>query len=337
MLIKPKKKFITRRLLLGALAAPAIIAARHADAAFGRFMASSTQSGTSGLVKPNGTPTMIDNALSAGMLNYVFDTGTGLYALVKDCSPAHALDPIAYYSGSPNYAPGSTPFDPKQSLALPTSTPYGDAIAWSSGLDSQTPGGGCVMQLASVDDLRTSINLAARGSGAGCTMFATHRTTGQNRFGTIYSRFANMDALAYVCGIGSSNNINTDYSLFFGWSAASDNSSPQFLGTNSQFGIGVLTSTVVSMLNTSAGVTRIRIYVNAVLEADLSNQTVRDLTAAVAFGEDQLQIGTGFHVYAGQSYNSYDGNVYQAGTADRAWSEADAISFAANPYQLLNF
>lgn len=293
-----------------------------------------------GLVKPNGFPTMRENALSNGMLLYAFDTGTGLYSLVKDCSPTHYFNPDHYYGGSPNYSPsgggGTTPFDPKQSLTPSESSTYGTANRYPGmSQDAARPGGGAIIQLSGSDDLRTAINLASAGSGAACTIFATHMQVGACRSGMICGRVGDMDNFHDICAIRADGGGSTGSKLLFGWAAAADNTSPQFLESTDPCGINVLCTSVISMVNTSAGVTDIKMYVNGVQQAHAAGQAVCDIAASTAYNEDQWMTGADFHVYAGQWYNVFNGYVYQFGIANRAWSQADAQSLSDNPYQLL--
>lgn len=300
---------------------------------------------SSPLVKPNGTPTLIANSLSADMLLYVFDTGTGLYALVTDCSPGHFLNPTHYYGVSPNYSPGggggTPPFDPKQSLAVPASTPYGDAIAWpGAAQDSARPGGGAVIEVPGDSALRTAINMVARGTGSGCTIFATHRQTGNTTGGLICGRGCDLDNSVDICAIRvSSGGVNTNATkVFFGWSTtAADHEHGLSIESADSYGMDTINTTAVTLLNSAPGVTDITMYGNGVQQAQALGQTVHDVPSNIASFEDQFQVGSYFHVYAGQWFNTFAGNVYQFGVANRAWSQAEAAAFAASPYQLLSF
>jgi hypothetical protein len=297
------------------------------------------------LFKPNGSPTLIANSLSSGMLLYAFDTGTGLYSLVADCSPGHFINPPHYYGGSPNYDPsdgsGTSPFDPKQSLAVPASTPYGDAIAWpGAAQDSARPGGGTVIEVPGNSALRTAINLKSAGSGAACTIFATHRQTGNTTGGLIFGRGCNLDTSVDICAIRvSSGGVNTNATkVFFSWSTSSaDASHSGVIESADSCGMNALCTTVVTLLNTAPGVTDINMYVNGVLEAQSIGTAVCDVSGQTASFEDQFQIGSYFHTQAGQWFNTFAGAIYQCGMANRAWSSGEAASFAASPYQLLTF
>lgn len=296
------------------------------------------------LFKPNGSPTLIANSLSASMLLYVFDTGTGLYRIVQDCSPTHHLNPDTYYGSSPNYNLGSgqsSPFDPRQANFLPASSGYGTAIHWGgSAVDSAEPGGGAIIDLFSSDDLRTAINMASRGAGEGCTIFATHMQTGNTSDGLICGRGCDLDHGIDICAIRvSSGGMNSSGTkLLFSWSYQNDASHGASIESTDACGMNVLCTTVVTLHNTASGVTDIKMYVNGVLQAQTTGTAVYDVPGNTASFEDQWQTGAYFHVYGpGQQFNVFAGYVFQSGMANRAWSGAEAAAFAASPYQLLSF
>lgn len=328
---------LTRRAI--ALAAPALLLSRNAFALAPGIV------GWNGnvLIKPSGTPTFLSSApLAASMLFYAIDNGAGSYTILQDCSPGHAFDPTSYYNGvSPNYGPGTPPYDPKLSLIPTGSTPYGTALLWPGGgfPDGQTPGAGCTVQLQAVDAIRTAINLASAGAGAGFTLFATHRQTGACQAGLICGKGQNLDvgpAASFALNTHGTSINDTNSNLVFAYSSAADGTAPNYLISNNPCGINTLCSSVVSIVNTAPGVSTITMYVNGTQQAQVTGATVLDVSAANSQQEDQLQVGSYFHVQAGQCSFTYNGSVYQYGIANRAWSQADAQSFAGFPYQMVH-
>lgn len=307
----------------------------HVKAVFAPIVPTPT---TGPLLKPNGFPTMVANALSSGMLLYAFDTGTGAYSLPYDSgAPLHKFDPPNYITpGSPNVSPSAPPNDPLANLNVAGTTLYGKAVLWPGpNSDSIQPGGGSYISLQTSDPLRTAVDLANAGLGAAFTMFATFIQTSAATSSTaiICGRGQNLDAGNGICTL----QINTSGLLGFSWSAAANGSSPQTLNYTTAISLNTLYTAVVTCVNTAAGVTTITIYLNGTQVAQATGQTMHDVTDGNSFNEDQLQVGNYFHSGAGQMFGALAGSVYQFGIANRAWTLSDTASLAATPYQLLQF
>lgn len=340
LLIRPPR-LVSRRALL---AAPAIIAVSRADAQFwiGRTF---TGDGTiQGQIKPTGTPTYVGNASFPGMLFYAFDTGTGVYSIPLDCTPGHNFDPTTYWSGMANYAPGSPPYDPKQSLVSAGSTSFGTANLWpGASLDSQTPGGGALVGtaggMASNDAMRAAINLTAQGVGACFTMFTTFMQQGNTGAGGgwIAGRGCWLDGLIFIngftVGAGSDNTVS------FNWSSADvHHGTPQIITSSVPHSNNTIHTAVVQCVNqdNSGSNTTVTLYLDGVQVGQATGQTISDVSDGNSDAEDQFQFGTGFHVGAGQSFQTFNGPVFQSGIATSAWTmPTAAASLTANPYQML--
>src|SRR3984893_6349999 len=117
-----------------------------------------------------------------------------------------------------------------------------------------------------------------------------------------------------TAGVGPSD---TNSKLVFLWSSSPSISSV-FIESADPCGLNVLCTTMIIMTNTAPGVTTITMYVNGVQEAQAAGQTVCDVAFTTASQEDQWQTGSGFHVYAGQWFNTFFGSVYQNGLGYRA-------------------
>lgn len=309
--------------------------------------------GVMGLVKPNGSPTMLANGL--GIIFYAFDTGTvGRYSIPQDCAPGHVFNPTAYWNGAstPNIYPSAPQNDPDLALEITGTTAYGTGTLWGGSpfVDGALPGTGALVGynsgfgLDDSDAMRTAVNLHAAGANAAFTMFATHLQVGAGspNGGLICGRGMNLDSGYWICALLS----DTANHVTFAWSSATDALHPASIGSADACGIGNLCTTIVNCVNQDASGTntKIEMYVSIngatpVLEASATGQTVCDVSRTTAAQEDQFQIGTGFHSGAGQQFNTFSGYNYQCGIATKAsgWNASDRASFAANPFQYLRF
>lgn len=315
--------------------------------------------GAMGLVKPNGRPVMIPNGL--GIIFYAFDTGTaGLYSIPKDCAPGHAFNPDTYYTGnpsSPNLSPSPPQNDADLALQVTGTTAYGTGTLWGGNTYTNfaKPGAGALVGQAGgfgldgSDAMRAAVNLQAAGTGAAFIMAATHmQTVAGGPYTIICGRGYNLDNPYTLCAIGadSSSNVN------FGWSSDGIRANASSgIGSSTPCGFNTLCTTIVNCVNTgpgpgaggSPGNTVISLYrsINGAaptLEGQTTS-TMFDISASGSSFEDQFQMGTYFHSGAGQQFNTFPGYSYQGIVATKpgGWDSTDRASFAANPYQYLQF
>lgn len=325
-----------------------------------------------GQVKPTGTPTYVGNASFPGVIFYAFDTGTGYYSVPVPTNDTTAFAPTTWYGqpligsppcirdgvtcGQPAY---NGPWDPDAALTSPQFTAFGTATRWTgASLDSQTPGAGALAGgqqtmtsgFPSGDTMRTAINLAAQPSGTTFVMFVTFMQLGNggSSAGILAGRACNLDDF----GMGNSpNSVNTfsvsggsDNHVSFNWGAAdasvaSGMQSPQQITSSSAHSNNTIHTAVVQATNTTNGpgaVTTVTLYLDGTQVGQKTSQTVVDISSGNCNAEDQYQHGTEFHIFAGQSFGSFNGVVFQDGVATSAWSEPTAAaSLTANPYQML--
>lgn len=315
--------------------------------------------GVMGLVKPNGTPTMLANSL--GIIFYGFDTGTaGIYSVAQDCAPGHAFDPASYFTpGSPSYSPAALPNDPKLALQSTGTTAYGTGTLWGGGaVDSVKPGAGAFVGgsvVAGNDAMRSAVDLQSAGTNAAFIMFATHTQTGGCTGGLICGRGCDLDNSGDICAIRTAgvSSGDTTSNIYFGCSGSATGSGAGSVHQSTPVstdacGLNNHVTTVVNCVNQGSGspnsTTDIKVYTSIngaapTLQAHSANVAMFDVSANSSSKEDQMQTGAYFHVWAGQQFNTFAGYVYQFGVATKAggWTAGDIASFCANPYQYLKF
>lgn len=301
--------------------------------------------GAMGLVKPNGTPTMIANNL--GIIFYGLDTGLGTCAIVQDCSPGHTFDPPHYLNGSsPVISPATPPNDPDITQMPTGSTPGGPAILYPGTF--LKPGVGTVTTGNSFDGgggpggtpLRDAVNLLAAGTGAAFTMACTFLQRTNTLFGAsplICGRGMNLDSNQYICAFLA----GVSSQLSFNWSLDTSGNSPSVpLGMAGNYSLNAVHTAVAVCWNTIPGSstsTSINLYLDGTLVASTTGTAMSDVGSNPSRFEDQIQMGALFHVGAGQSDQGAPQSVYQIIIAPQQWSPAQVASFSANPYQYLQF
>lgn len=176
--------------------------------------------------------------------------------------------------------------------------------------------------------LRNAINIGSTGS---FTMFATFMQTADvsSGFGPICGRGSNLDAGYCICAL----RLFTPGQLGFDWSTANSNSAgnQDALYMSGSVTKNVPHTAVFTVLNGSAF-----LYLDGVLKNSATGKFFSDVNYVVAQQEDQLQVATFFHVFAGQSDVGLPGSVYQYGIGTQFWSATDVANFSANPYQFLS-
>lgn len=305
-------------------------------------MTSTIGGGVMGLIKPNGTPTMIANSL--GIIFYGFDTGNGTYSVVQDCSPTHTFNPPNYIGGgSPNVFPGAgVPFDADLALMTSGSTPGGTAFLWPGTL--QKPGIGSFIGGGGFDGgggpggtpLRNAVNLLSAGTNAAFTMFCTFLQSSNTLSGAaplLCGRGMNLDSNYYICAF----NANIPSQLSFNYSLDTSAASPSSVGMAGNYSLNAVHTAVAVCWNTAPGITSINLYLDGTQVGSITNTTMSDVNQSTASNEDQFQIGAQFHVWAGQSDKGFIGSVYQCGVSTTQWTPTQVSNFSANPYQYLKF
>lgn len=343
MIIKPTKQLLLCLpiVLLG------IIGLHRANA----FWHGSGSGAIMGQIKPTGVPTYVGDAEFPGILFYGFDTGQGAYTTVKDVpsSPFHLFDPPNSIRGSPCYDNGTpcspaTPYDP----IAPSfgSTAYGTAFQYPGSLI--IPGIGSFVGPVGAFDfpdtgpggstLRDAINLQAASTGAVFTMFATFMITLNTPSGSvplIFGRGWILDTPTYVHALTLEPTTNK---LNFVWATSNTSGgSSGSIQSSSGVSLNAIHTAVAYCVNTAPGVTTVRLFLDGTeVATPMTGQSLFDVQSSNTGLEDQLQVGTAFHVYAGQSDAGIIGSVYQVGIANAAWSMPTAAAdLATNPYKML--
>lgn len=313
-------------------------------AGFGSAPQQKAASGVQGLISPGGFPhLLIPNPM--GIIFYGFDTGTGVYTVLQDCSPGHTFDPpTTIGGGAPNIyvnTSSMTPFDPDPALLTFGPTVGGPAMTWPGTL--QKPGIGSIIGGQAFDGgggpggtpLRDAINLQAAGAGAAFTMFCTFIQTANNGGNALLcGRGSALDFTFAVCSLALSPT-----NLGFNWSTVNQppaSQIPDNLYMSGSVSLNAVHTAVATCVNTAPGFTSVFLYLDGVLQTSAVNKTLSDVSYNNCQQEDQINVATYFHVYAGQSDIGLVGSVYQYGIGTQFWSATDVANFSANPYQFLS-
>jgi len=279
---------------------------------------------TTGLVKPNGLPTFQSgNPLAADMLFYGVDLGNGTMVDV---------------------APGGPPLIAASSNPPTISTSYGSGIDWDN--QNLVDGDG---YYANVDNsvyqdagstIQNALNLAAAGPGAGftfgCTFVELGPTTGVQ--GLIFGRpaYAAENAPYWNEAFTTTGSSSPEVDLVINNDGVAD-----VIGQYDFGSYGTVVSLICTVQNTSDGSGIAKFFASSdgspgvlVAEATVS----ADSTYGIGHDqENQIMFGSVYHVLTGVNWNSFNGPVFSGFIAGTAWTDAEAISWLSNPYELLSW
>lgn len=334
-----------RKLISSLLAAPAIIPARDAEAAFAIFQAAG--------VNPGGTPVLPQitrqpgipcgmnprHPLYRGCIWFAWDTGLGFYVLLRDVGSGfgHGLFPVLQYNT--NGQPGGGFFD-NGPLPARGGFRWGSACQWPGGAQEDVAYGSGGVALTSyiydgADPIRVAQNLSVLATGFGFTMGGCHIQTLPSKTGLVVGRIIPESTDYFVLrNNGTSGSDQTNRKMVAGWY---DGSNPQSIIGTSTPALGSINVSFFTAFNTGSGVSTVQLLVNGNIENSATGQTIVDLGSGsgIEQNEGQLNIGQFSHITANHSSLMWGGAVPWAGVWGRRVYPAEALLAYASPRDLV--
>lgn len=286
-----------------------------------------------GVVSPGGQPTIdTTNPLSAGLIKYAFDTGTGSYWDAVGQTPLLSPSPASFYPTA--------------------STAWGKLLKWSGAAFNLGQYGWWfdVDIGGNTNPIQAASQLSGKPAGAGMTMVAGFVLTSLNTStgpDFIFARYGNPDAETIASGFAlqpNSYNVQAYY----------DNEQPpnqQGTILSTQIGNTVTVTpnvfhvAALVMQNTSsaASSTTGTFYIDGVAQGTITGiNAVSPCADCVGIGgnlssaESQLQVGGGYHTGGTTAaWDFLDGYVPFAAVYNIPLTAAQVASISANPYQVI--
>ena len=282
------------------------------------------------LIKPNGLPTFVSgNPLAADMLFYGVDLGNGTIVDVAGGNTMIAADPLP-----------------------PTiTTPYGSGIGWNNQAYVLGDGYYANVDTGGSSAIQNALDLAAAGPGAGFTFGCTFVQLGPvvNSVNSYQGASPQTGVMIFgrpAYAAEAPPYWNEAFTTAGGDSTAvdlilNDGNASDVVGTYNFGTYGTLVSVICTVENTGSG-SGIAKFFAASGNSPGALIATATISATSTYGfdndnENQIMFGSVYHVLTGYGWDSFDGPVYSGFISGIAWTDAEAIAWLSNPYELLNW